>query len=121
MAVVLARQWLSHRENRLLLDAVLAQQELLRAAAYHDSLTGLANRALFTERLEHALSAHRRDPTPLAVLLLDLDDFKTINDTRGHASGDALLVTVADRLRTHTLSFPRARGGFLIRRRCLAG
>jgi diguanylate cyclase (GGDEF)-like protein len=102
MAVVLARQWLSHRENRLLLEAVLAQQELLRAAAYHDSLTGLANRALFTERLEHALAAQRRDPTPLAVLLLDLDDFKTINDTRGHASGDALLVAVAERLRTHT-------------------
>ncbi len=67
--------------------------------AYHDSLTGLASRALFMERLEHGLARAARQRTQLAVLFIDLDRFKMVNDSLGHAAGDALLIGVADRLR----------------------
>jgi diguanylate cyclase (GGDEF)-like protein/PAS domain S-box-containing protein len=66
--------------------------------AFHDPLTGLANRALFTDRVDHAL-ARRDQTTRLAVLFMDVDDFKTINDSLGHAAGDLVLVAVAERLR----------------------
>jgi diguanylate cyclase (GGDEF)-like protein/PAS domain S-box-containing protein len=75
-----------------------ALQEELSHQAFHDALTGLANRQLFGNRLTHAL--RRRDgPTqPLVVMFLDLDDFKHVNDALGHGLGDRLLVTVAERI-----------------------
>jgi diguanylate cyclase (GGDEF)-like protein len=72
-------------------------KEQLRHQAYHDSLTGLANRALFIEQVEARLAARDTGTTPV-VLFLDLDDFKVVNDTQGHATGDLLLVAVAERL-----------------------
>jgi diguanylate cyclase (GGDEF)-like protein len=68
--------------------------------AYHDSLTGLASRALFMDRLEQSLARAARQHTQLGVLFIDLDRFKMVNDSLGHAAGDELLIGVADRLRS---------------------
>jgi diguanylate cyclase (GGDEF)-like protein/PAS domain S-box-containing protein len=76
-----------------------AEAERLAALALQDSLTGLANRTLFTDRLTHALNRAQRHQRPLSVLFCDLDRFKAVNDTYGHASGDDLLVEVARRIR----------------------
>jgi diguanylate cyclase (GGDEF)-like protein len=68
--------------------------------AFHDGLTNLPNRALSRERVAHALRRRAQAGTPLALLFIDLDDFKTVNDQLGHAAGDDLLVDVAGRLQT---------------------
>jgi diguanylate cyclase (GGDEF)-like protein/PAS domain S-box-containing protein len=68
--------------------------------AFYDSLTGLANRALFRDRVNHALSQARRSSNSIAALFMDVDDFKIVNDTHGHAMGDALLTAIAGRLRS---------------------
>ncbi|CAN5313479.1 hypothetical protein BH11PSE10_BH11PSE10_20480 [soil metagenome] len=77
----------------------LRAQSLLQHMARHDPLTGLPNRALFHDRLDSALARARRDKVQLAVLYLDLDRFKQVNDELGHAVGDALLQEVAQRLK----------------------
>jgi diguanylate cyclase (GGDEF)-like protein/PAS domain S-box-containing protein len=82
--------------GRAALEARLAHQ------ASHDGLTGLANRGRFRERLAAALSSAGEHPEKVAVLFLDLDDFKTVNDTAGHAAGDELLATVTERLLSAT-------------------
>jgi diguanylate cyclase (GGDEF)-like protein len=77
----------------------VALQNQLAYNAYHDGLTGLPNRALFIERLEQAVRQRSAAEHPPAVLFLDLDRFKAVNDAQGHAAGDALLVEAAARLR----------------------
>jgi diguanylate cyclase (GGDEF)-like protein len=74
--------------------------EQIRHQAVHDDLTGLANRALFDEELDKTLARARRDQTPVTVLFVDLDDFKSINDRFGHGAGDHVLRTVGERLVT---------------------
>ena len=75
-------------------------EEQIKSLAYHDSLTGLPNRRLFQDRLSMAVAQAHRNSQHLAVLFLDLDRFKSVNDSLGHAAGDRLIQHVAERLRT---------------------
>ncbi len=81
--------------------------------AFHDELTGLANRALFLDRMDHALQVVRPEADPLVVLFVDLDDFKSVNDALGHDVGDDLLRVIADRIRSvsTTADTPARLGG----------
>ncbi len=80
-------------------DDLRESSDLFRMSALHDALTGLPNRALLRQRLEHASLRAQRSHTTMAILFVDLDRFKQVNDIHGHRSGDALLVAVADPLR----------------------
>jgi diguanylate cyclase (GGDEF)-like protein/PAS domain S-box-containing protein len=77
-----------------------AQMDALEYRALHDPLTGLPNRTLFADRLGQALQMAARQDLPFAVLVLDLDDFKDVNDELGHDAGDRLLAQASDRLRS---------------------
>lgn len=82
------------------INARLKEKEIqLQQMAHYDALTGLPNRQLFGDRLDLALKRARRNATRVALLMVDLDDFKAINDTYGHAAGDAVLAEVARRLK----------------------
>jgi diguanylate cyclase (GGDEF)-like protein/PAS domain S-box-containing protein len=83
--------------SRDVTDRKAVEAELQRQA-FHDPLTGLANRALFEDRLDHALRLHRAHGSPVGVFMLDLDDFKTVNDSLGHHVGDELLIEIAGRV-----------------------
>jgi diguanylate cyclase (GGDEF)-like protein len=85
-------------ERRRLQHELAEEQERLLHQAFHDALTGLPNRRLFFDRLTHALEIATRRPTATALLFLDVDRFKAVNDTFGHGTGDAVLVSVAERL-----------------------
>jgi diguanylate cyclase (GGDEF)-like protein/PAS domain S-box-containing protein len=76
----------------------MALEAELRHRAFHDSLTGLANRVLFRDRVDEALEHRARDQSAVAVVVVDLDDFKLVNDTMGHAAGDDLLIEVGRRM-----------------------
>jgi diguanylate cyclase (GGDEF)-like protein/PAS domain S-box-containing protein len=92
-----------HRVSQGLLINITDRKRLeskLVHDALHDPLTGLANRVLFRDHLERALARQGRTPGTVALLFVDLDDFKRVNDSYGHAAGDQILVQVAERLVT---------------------
>jgi diguanylate cyclase (GGDEF)-like protein len=99
VVLVFGRQLLTMLDNQKLNRQLAGMLGKLEYQAFHDRLTALPNRALFHDRVEQALARRRREPTPIALLFIDLDDFKDINDGLGHAAGDELLVAVAQRLR----------------------
>ena len=99
----LARSFAQMQEEILdQLDELSQSRNALAHLARHDPLTGLPNRRMFFERLDHALATARRSARPLAVLFVDLDHFKELNDTFGHSTGDAVLQAVANLLRSAT-------------------
>lgn len=87
-------------ENRQLVDELSSANRRLEEFAYTDPLTGLTNRRWFREQADKALERCRRHDTRLAILLIDLDNFKEVNDTLGHETGDEILIVVAKRLKS---------------------
>ena len=116
--LVFFRQFLTVRDNQRLARALTHREAQLRHQAFHDPLTGLANRALFIDRATHALELHRRDQRPLAICFLDLDGFKAVNDRLGHSAGDALLKEVARRFRAGCPRRRRSPGSVATSSRC---
>jgi diguanylate cyclase (GGDEF)-like protein len=98
VAVILVMSFL-YRTIVDLVQELEQRQEAVEHQALHDRLTGLANRALLEDRLSQALTRYRRSGEQVALLMLDLDRFKQVNDTLGHNAGDRLVAEVAERLR----------------------
>lgn len=99
LGLVLARQVVTLIENTVLLERVSATQAELAHQALHDPLTGLANRSLFGDRVNEAVERYRAHRVRFGLLLVDLDDFKAVNDELGHRAGDRVLRAVGERLR----------------------
>jgi diguanylate cyclase (GGDEF)-like protein len=98
VALVVGRQMITLVDNNMLLGRVVDAQQRLHHQAYHDPLTGLANRALFRSRLATAVELNRHGRRSAALFFVDLDDFKMVNDSLGHSAGDRLLQAVGERL-----------------------
>ena len=103
---VVSRALASEIKERRMLDhqfaAIQEQESAARHKILHDTLTGMPNRILFNDRLEHGLAQSLRHGRPLAVMFIDLDGFKDVNDKYGHDVGDAVLQVMATRLLEHT-------------------
>ncbi len=99
LVLALVRQILTLLENDALLQQISAAQDELRYRAHHDPLTELANRAAFDEHFESAIENYRLTNSDWVLMLVDLDDFKQVNDRYGHPAGDRLLVALTARLR----------------------
>ena len=97
LAVLGAALFFLRKTRQMAAELVNSEQRAIDASL-HDALTGLANRALFTDRLDHAIQSSRRSPAQIAVHLVDLDRFKEVNDTLGHQAGDDLIRTTGERL-----------------------
>ncbi|MBL7500054.1 diguanylate cyclase [Frankia sp. CNm7] len=97
--LVAVRQLITVAQNIRLLATLQAAHDQVRYQAFHDPLTGLPNRAHFTRELERAIADHQSGGQAVGVLFVDLDGFKSVNDTLGHGAGDDLLRAVAERLR----------------------
>lgn len=97
----LSRSHEALRESQTALVTSREAEQLASRRAMHDQKTGLPNRTLFDDRLAQAIAGAERHGWALAVMFLDLDQFKTVNDTHGHAAGDTVLAIVAERLLNH--------------------
>jgi diguanylate cyclase len=97
--LVMIRQVLIILENQQLLHKYYKKAEEVTYLAYHDPLTGLSNRAFFEEMLQQSIADAKRNSELFAIMFIDLDRFKTINDSLGHYVGDQLLVSVSERLK----------------------
>ena len=88
-----------YRETRRLIGAGIRAEQTIRQLSLHDVLTGLANRRFLQENEKHLIAAAKRSRSQMAVLAVDLDDFKAVNDRYGHAAGDEVIVTSAERMK----------------------
>jgi diguanylate cyclase len=94
----LARARVTETVLRHSLEALQTAETVLKEQVYYDHLTGLANRALLVDRFHLAIERSKRSRVPFAAVMIDLNNFKTINDTHGHAAGDQVLVKLGRRL-----------------------
>jgi diguanylate cyclase (GGDEF)-like protein/PAS domain S-box-containing protein len=91
--------WRDISDKKKAQEELLQQKDILDYQAHHDALTGLPNRTLFNDRLEHGIELSKRHGTKLALFFVDLDQFKQINDSLGHQVGDRVLIAVAERIK----------------------
>ena len=99
LAVMAVRRFRQRQQEMAArIELLQSEAERLKSYAYKDFLTGLANRALFEDRCQLAIERSKRSQDSFAILMIDLDRFKEINDTYGHAAGDLVLITIGQRL-----------------------